>query len=79
MQHFRMAELYFVFLTECFDIFALYEHCLFDEQLDFVKSSTNYTYNCIAVSNFDNPLLLSLQNAHGGVALFWKHVFDDFL
>ena len=25
----------------------------------------------------DNPPLLSVQNAHGGVALFWKHAFND--
>ena len=79
MQYIKMAQLYFISLTECCDIFAIYEHCLFDELLDLFKSSTNYTYNCIAVSIFDNLPLLSGQNAHGGVALFWKHVFDDFL
>ena len=57
--------------------FAISEHCLFDEQLDLLKSSTDHTYNCIAVSVSDNPPLLSGQNAHGGVVLFWKHVFDD--
>ena len=31
------------------------------------------------MSSFDNPLLLSEQNAHGGVALFWKHAFDDYI
>ena len=79
MQYFRTAQLYFKSLIECFDIFAISEHCLFDEQLDRLKSSTDYTYNCIAVSASDNPPLLSGQNAHGGVALFWKHVFDDYI
>ena len=71
--------MYFISLTDCFGIFAINEHCLFDEQLDLFKSSTGYSYNCIAVSTFDNHPLLSGQNAHGGVALFWKHVFDDFI
>ena len=79
MQYFRTAQLYFKSLIACFDIFAISEHCLFDEQLDLLKSSTDYTYNCIAVSASDNPPILSGQNAHGGVALFWKHVFDDYI
>ena len=57
MQYFRTAQLYFKSLIECFDIFAISEHCLFDEQLDLLKSSTDYTYNCIAVSASDNPPL----------------------
>ena len=72
-------QLYFKSLTECFDIFAISEHCLFDEQLDLLKSSTDHTYNCISVSVSDNLPLLSEQNAHGGVALFWKHAFDDYI
>ena len=31
------------------------------------------------MSSFNNPPLLSGQNAHGGVALFWKHAFDDYI
>ena len=79
MQYFRTAQLYFKSLIECFDIFAISEHCLHEEQLDFLKSSTDHTYNCIAVSSFDNSPLLSGQNAHGGVALFWKHAFDVYI
>ena len=79
MQYFRTAQLYFKSLIECFDIFAISEYCLFDEQLDLLKSSTDHTYNCIALSASDNPPLLSGQNAHGGVALFWKHAFDDYI
>ena len=79
MEYFRTAQFYFKFLIECFDVFAISEHCLHEEQLDFLKSSTDHTYNCIAVSSFDNPPLLSGQNAHGGVALFWKHAFDDYI
>ena len=79
VQYFRMAQLYFKSLIERFHIFAICEHCLFDEQLDHLKSSTDHTYNCINVSASDNPPLLSGQNAHGGIALFWKHVFDDYI
>ena len=39
----------------------------------------DHMYNCIAVSSFDNPTLLSGQNAHGGFAFFWKHAFDDYI
>ena len=42
------------------------------------KSNLVIVY-CIAVSASDNPPLLSGQNAHGGVALFWKHAFDDYI
>ena len=66
-------------MIECFDILAISEHCLFDEQLDLMKSSTDHTYNCITVCAFDNPPLLSGQNVHGGVALFWKHTLDDYI
>ena len=31
------------------------------------------------MSLFDNPPLLSGQNAHGGIALFWKHAFDNYI
>ena len=44
-----------------------------------MKSSTDHTYNCIAVSSFDNPPSLSGQNAHRGAALFWKHAFDAYI
>ena len=54
MQYFRTAQLYFKSLTECFDVFAITEHCLLDEQLDLLKPSTDHTYNFIAVSASDN-------------------------
>ena len=74
-----MAQLYFKSLIGCFDIFAISEHCIFDEQLDLLKSSTDHTCNCIAVSASDNPPLLSGKNAHWGIELFWKHAFDDYI
>ena len=69
-KYFRTAQLYLKSLIECFDIFAISEHCLHEEQVDVLNSSTDHTYTCIAVSFFDNPPLLSGQNAYGGVALF---------
>ena len=71
VQYFRTAQLYFKSLIECFNIFAISEHCLHEEQLDFLKSSTDHAYNCIAVSSFDNPPLLSGQ--------FRKHAFNDYI
>ena len=73
MQYFRTAQLYFKSVNECFDIVAVFEHCLHVEQLDFFKSSTDHTENCIAASLFDNPPLLSGQNAHG-VFLYFRNM-----
>ena len=69
--------MFFSELIDSFDIFAISEHCLFVEQLEILEASTNYTYNCIAVSSEDNPSILSGKPAHGGVALFWKTCFND--
>ena len=69
--------MYFSELIDSFDIFAISEHCLFAEQLELLEASTNYTYNCIAVSSEDNPSILSGKPAHGGVASFWKTCFND--
>ena len=61
------------------DILAISEHCccFFAEQLEILEASTNYTYNCIAVSSEDNPSILSGKPARGEVALFWKTCFND--
>ena len=79
MQYFRTAQSYFKSLIEWFDIFPISEHCLFDEQLELLKPSTDYIYNCIAVSASDDPQLLSGQNVHRDVALLWRHAFDDYI
>ena len=68
----------FTSLINYFDIFAICEHCLFEEQLVMLESSTNYVYKSIAVSADDNPHILSGSIAHGGVALLWKRMIDDF-
>ena len=62
-----------------FSILAISEHCLHEEQLDFFKIVTGDSYNYTAVSANDNPSLLSGKPPHGGVALFWKRSFDDFI
>ena len=62
-----------------FSILTISEHCLHEEQLDFFKTVTGDSYNYTAVSANDNPPLLSGKPAHGGVALFWKRSFDDFI
>ena len=71
MKYFRTARLHF----------AICEHCLIviEEQLEMLESSTNYVYKSIAVSADDNPLILSGNIAHGGVALLWKRTIDDFV
>ena len=70
MQCFTTAQLYFSELVNSFDIFAISEHCLFEEQLEILEASINYTYKSTAVSAEDNPFILSGKAAHGGVALF---------
>ena len=69
MRCFRTAELYFYSLIDSFDILAISEHCLFDEQLGTLNSKCNNNYYCIAVSSNENPPILSGKVAHGGVAL----------
>ena len=69
MPCFRTAQLCFSEQVNSFDIFAIYEHCLFEEQLEILEASINYTYKSTAVSAEDNPSILSGKAAHGGVAL----------
>ena len=79
MQYLKTAQLYFKSLISCFDVLAISEHCLFEEQLDFFDKISNSSHNYTAVCSNDNPHLLSGKNAHGGVALLWKHMFDNFI
>ena len=62
-----------------FDILAISEHSLFEEQLGIRKSATDNTYDFHAVSASDNPCIISGEKAHGGVALLWKTSFDDYI
>ena len=79
MQYLKSAQLYFKCLIARFDILAISEHSLFNEQLGMLESCTDNTYNSIAVSASDNPPVLSGNLAHGGVALLWKRTLDDYI
>ena len=79
MPCFRTAELYFYSLIDSFNILAISEHCLFDEQLGTLTSKCNKNYNCIAVSSDENPPILSRKVAHRGVALPWKISLDNYI
>ena len=79
VEYFRSAQIQFRSLLNLFSILAISEHCLHEEQLDFLKNVTDDSYNYTAVSANDNPPLLSGKPAHGGDALFWKCSFDNFI
>ena len=79
LQYFRTAQLYFKLMFNCFDIFGISEHSLFQEQLNLIKEATGNTYNCHAASAFDNPAVVSGEIAHGRVALLWKYAINDFI
>ena len=44
-----------------------------------LESCTDNTYNSIAVNASDNPPVLSGNLAHGGIALLWKRMLDDYI
>ena len=50
VRYFKTAQLYFKSIINSFDILALSEHCLFEEQHSLLKSGTDGTYNYHAVS-----------------------------
>ena len=79
LQYFRIAQLYFKSIFDCFDIFGTSEHFLFQEQHDLIKAAAGNTYNCYAASAVDNPAVVSGEIAHGGVALLWKYAINDFI
>ena len=79
MQYFKTAQLYFKSIIHQFDILAISEHSLFEEQLGILKTATDGTYNYHAVSASDNPRIISGEQAHGGVALLWKYSIKDFV
>ena len=79
MQYFKTAQLCFKSIIDQFDILAISEHSLFEEQLGILKTATDGTYNYHAVSASDNPRIISGEQAHGGVALLWKYSINDFV
>ena len=79
MQYYKSTQLYFKFLIARFNILVILEHSLFKEQLGMIEACTDNTYNSTAVSASDNPPVLSGNFAHGGVALLWKRMLDDYI
>ena len=79
MQYFKTAQLYFKSIIDQFDILAISEHSLFEEQLRILKTATGGTYNYHAVSASDNLRIISGEKAHRGVALLWKYRINDFV
>ena len=79
MQYFKTAQLYFKSIIDQFDILAISEHSLFEEQLGILKTATGGTYNYHAVWASDNPRIISGEQAHGGVALLWNYSINDFV
>ena len=63
MQYFKTAQLYFKSMISQFDILAISEHSLFEEQPGILKPATDNTYNFHAVSASDNPALLAEKSA----------------
>ena len=78
MQYFQTAQLYFKSIIDQFDILAVSEHSLFEEQLGILKTATDGTYIYHAVSASDNPRIINGEKAHEGVALLWKYSINDF-
>ena len=71
--------MYFKSIFDCFNIFGISEHSLFQEQLDLIKAATGNPFNCHAASAFDSPAVVSGELAHGGVTLLWKYAINDFI
>ena len=78
MQYFKTVQLYFKSVIDLFDILALSEHCLFEEQHSLLKTATDGTYNYHVASSCDNSCIASGQRAHRVVALLWRYSIDDF-
>ena len=74
MQYFKTAQLYFKSIIDQFDILAISEHSLFEEELGILKTATDGTYNHHAVSTTDNPRIISGEQSHGGEGL---HCFGN--
>ena len=72
-------SLCFKSIINSFDILALSEHCLLEEQHSLPKTATDGAYNYRAASSCDNPCIASGQWAHGGVALLWRCSINDFV
>ena len=79
VQYFKTTQLYFKSIIDQFDILAVSEHSLFEEQLGILQTATDGTYNYHAVSTSDNPRIICGEQAHEGAALLWKYSINDFV
>ena len=63
-----------------FNFFATSEHGLYKDQLCLLQPENFLPeFNCLAVSSSDNPDFFDGHRGHGGVALFWRVKFNDFI
>ena len=63
-----------------FDFLQISEHGLYKDQLClFQLENFLPDFNCLAVSSSDNPDFFDGHRGHGGVALFWRLKFNDFI
>ena len=65
MRGFTSSQFYLDAILNQFDIFAVTEHWLFEEQLGKLEHLTN-NYTGFGVASQNNPDILSGQRAHGG-------------
>ena len=79
-RYFLTAKFQLESLLPDFDFFPISEHGLYDDQL-YLHQPENFLpeFNCLAVSSSDNPDFLDGHRGHGGVALFWRLKFNDFI
>ena len=68
MRGFMSSQFYLRQILHSFDMFAFSEHWLFKEQLDLITEFSEHN------SNF-----LSGRRGQGGVGLFWKNEYGDYI
>ena len=72
MQYFKTVQLYFKSIINSFDILALSDHCLFEEQHSLLKTATDGAYNYHAASSCDNSCTVVVKGHMEGL-----HCFGD--
>ena len=79
LQNFTTSQFYLNYLI--FLLLCYFGALFFEEQLGFIKSATGNTFNCHAVSAsaYNNPPILSEDNAHGGISLLCKCSINDWV
>ena len=77
MHGFNSAQFYLENVLDRFDVLALSEHWLFEEQLHKISNySCDFTGHGIASQS--NPDILSGRRGHGGEGILWSTAFSDF-